>query len=100
MLVCPRCNFHEKGEPALRLILCPRCQTVGKNVYLEAGRDFAIPASRRYDLFGLLASARAQLELSKSQVGRPTAGQPAVAAVGRQLEAGSRDPKSSISPVH
>jgi hypothetical protein len=97
MLVCPRCNLQRQSDPALRLDLCPRCQTVGKEIYLEAVREPVIPARRRYDLYGLLASARAQLELSRPRVGPPSQGG---TAGPRQLEAVSDDPRSSISPVH
>ena len=59
MIVCTRCGFSRSEEAGVRLRLCPRCQARGEEVYLERKR-----ARRRYDLIGLLATARAELRRS------------------------------------
>jgi hypothetical protein len=69
MLVCPRCNFHEKGEPSIRPQLCPRCQVVGKDTYLHAERDPIVPGRRHYDLGGLLTIARAGVDTAWARLG-------------------------------
>ena len=59
MLVCRRCRFQRPDDAAARLSLCPRCQRDGTDVYLVDDKDDRV--RRRYDLVGLLATARSQI---------------------------------------
>lgn len=58
MLTCARCGFERKSGPPAGLELCPRCHAEGVDAYL---RRTEAPRSRRHDLLGLLAIARAEL---------------------------------------
>ena len=62
MLICPECGFRQDDEAQIRLPVCRRCQTQGREVYLSGGKP-----NRRCDLIGLLSAARAQLAESRDR---------------------------------
>jgi hypothetical protein len=66
MAVCPHCGFQREIDTTARLVVCPRCRVDGVESYLRASDQ---SNSRRHDLCGLTALARAELAAARMLAG-------------------------------
>ena len=66
MAVCPHCGLRREIDPTARLVVCPRCRADGVESYLLVSDQ---SNSRRHDLLGLTALARAELAAARRLAG-------------------------------